>query len=237
MSYENTMLSRYDRFKQEIEKSILNSVCYDFSRGSDYELGFRRHSGIINRVIYSNITTWLRSDLTWCRGKTCVINFAHYTRDDWVRMEDSYEPEDVRCTTTLCDVLSNNIDYYGKSGKGNTCLYTPDIVVVDEGNNGIGSIDVISCDLLSSECIVLDDKVKSSVCNNMLLVLHAAAYNKVDNIIICGLGSDIADGDLKWLVTTFRGLTELYKCYLSNVFYTVSDEHSYLLYKEAITNK
>lgn len=230
---------RSERFKEEIGRSILNSVCYDFSKGSQYELGFRRHSGIVSRVIPINITAWLRNNLDACLGKTCILNFAHYTQPDWLYFEEVHAGvEDMRNTTTLYEVLAGNIEYYGRDERLDTCLYTPGIVVTDGSHNSIGKVDVISCNLFNTGSFDLsDDIVKQRACNRIILVLHAAAHSKVDNIIVEDIGNDFSNKDLRWIIGTIKSMSELYKCYLSNVFYIASDERKYQLYKEEISGK
>lgn len=220
-----------EMFKSEIERSISKSKVYSFNLGMEYELGFKAHSGMVQRVINQSLTSWLDKDLRRCFGKTCILNFE--------RHGDKTICESELQDCTLIGYVVNSIGVYTNRGTiDDICLYIPGVLTVSEEMGGIDTIDVITCALpdYDSDSGFNDDTIQS-LYNRLILTIHTAALNGVNTLIVGDMCDGMSGDDVAWIARTFKNVAELYKCYLSNVFYIVQDEERRTLFKSEIDSQ
>ncbi len=221
-----------EMFKAEVNSSIVHAVTYDYRKGSEYQLGFKSHFGMVQRVINTNVSSWIAKELYRQNNRICVLNFMHNQFNNAHSCE-----EELYKTTLLSEVLSKCFDFNKASGDLNDiCVYTPDVITMDVDEGGIDRVDIISCFVPKFGELGFKSQEILSMSNRIIMCIHVAAYHKIDTLVICDYGDYMTMKDLKYVVRMMKTVAELYDNYICNVLYVVPDEERYNVYKELLGN-
>lgn len=177
-----------------IDDTVCKFEAYGYNGDSNYELGFRRHSGMVYRVINKSVEEWLDTEHNVNHGRVCIMT----------------------CTDDLNNLRANSDD--------STCLYAEGL-----DTNSESKADLLVCRMPKLSNVDLGcDKTRSNIMLRILMAFHIAAYNKTDTVIIDNIGTDITEG-FDWFVDMIKDTCQMYKYYLCNVFYLISDANKYEL--------
>lgn len=216
------MLNRAYTFKDKIQNSVRDAAVYDYALGSNYNTGFKRHKGMVHRTIDSTFKEWFENQMWRYRGKTCIINFIG-------ELGTLPYESDLYDMTVLRDVMSQIVSHESlRETEKDICIYTPNIEVVNSHNISLGNVDVISLCVSSNV---------SKMFNRVLLAIHMTACLNMDNVIIGDCGVGMGDGYVKGIAKMISDTGSLYECYISNIFYLISDKRNNAVYREVIGSK
>lgn len=146
---------------------------YNYNEGHKYELGFKKHSGLVCRKLEGGLNNFLERERNFPGRKICIV------------IPYSQRPYGVPV------------------GFNGDCAYVKDYSI------NTTKVDIMKCKLLN--CI---DGMED-IMNGLVLTMHVASLNNVDTLVFCDIGTDDNDE----LVKAIKCVSELYKCYLSNVYY------------------
>lgn len=232
MSYNKNV-----RFKKNIDDSVANTYIYSFSRGSEYELGFCRHSGMVTRVQQCGITDWFMSHYDKCLGRTCVLNLTCQTLNGMTLLREKQYDKELCDNTVLKEIIERDAMYDFIKSVNDMCAYIPRVAIADFDADDISTIDIITGRLPDyTDSRYHDDTVYQEVCNKIQLGIHVAACNRVDNLIVPDYTLTFAHEDVRMIAQIFGNILPLYKNYLSNVIFLNPYYRSFDIFREELTN-
>ena len=237
---------RKKRFGGEINVSVECSKRYTLSEirrnPIDVNILNRRDSGTPIDVVDSGIQYYLRVALRHTSigdGKVAVLNPADYLRPGGTYIEGDCEYEENICsTTTLYEVLSKCNSYYDwnwehiNKGLGtNVCLYTPRVTVLDNCNNSIGEVDVISCSAPNYDTVSVS-KCNKAIRDRIELVLDVAVRNEIKHLILCGFGCGCERSDIDYIAGAFRDICSVYQSRFDTIVFVMDTTKGAKVFKK-----
>lgn len=222
-----------EQFRENIQDSIDHSKFYELGKGSEYELGFMGHSGMVSRVWQVGLESWLGTNTL---GRTCILDISCDSRD---RYYFSCNPilHDVVCSlTSLNEIIRSGVCTGKIRSEEDMCVYIPRTVILGDGyTKSLGSVDIIYSRLPRYYSGYKEYNSCLRLRNRIQLAIHAAACNRVDNLVIADYNDALPGDEVRIVAQAFKDISEIYSCYISNVIYLIPDEDNYRIYKSIVS--
>lgn len=231
---------RKEKFAGEIQASLDASVIYGKCGADKYDLTEKRHEKTFTDIIGTTIMDYLIEKAGTFEGKTAVLNFASYNNPGGGYMKGMMAQEEAICHwSNLYEIISRKTDYYdwnvNHKNKGmyqDRLLYTPDVLVLDAENGILDMVDVITCAAPNNSLGIRYGNFSEEQCrgvfyNRMQFMMHIAAYNKVDNLILGAWGCGVFRNDPTFVAESLFKIQQVYDGYFDKVLYVIPKGDNY----------
>lgn len=237
---EENNLYRMEHFAEEIKHSVHDTSIYGGNFGGKYVIGDPRAEIAKTEISMKDIKQYLFTELDSLDGKTAVLNFASYKNPGGGYMSGMMAQEEALChCSTLYEVISRQKQYYEwnneHKNKGLYCnrvLYSPNIILLDDNNKPCGKFDVITCAAPNNSLGQRYGNFTEEACHTVFyqrtqFMMHMAAYNNVDNLILGAWGCGVFKNDPEFVADTMYTIQKLYNGYFRKVVYAIPKGENY----------
>lgn len=228
-----------EKMRKEHLSEIAHSVRHSLIRNEE-NTGYprlRRYSDTIIRLeSLDSVSAVLK--YTDQSSKTAVLNFASYKEPGGMFLQGSKAQEECLChESTLYNVLREfDSTYYARNRKAlnkalyqNVALYSPDVYF--ERGESFVKCDVITCaapnfTIASSIYGVSREENTAVLKSRIKFILHVAAAQQVDTLILGAFGAGVFGQDAKEVAEITMELLKYYNGVFKKVVFAVIDEKS-----------
>lgn len=245
IEHHNKMLEKYS---SDIKHSIKNSRVYKSNIFSINNIPVKPCECKIYIFEECAQDSIVRS-ITSSMGSIGVLNFADYINAGGTFLQGSTAQEESLChDSILYEVLSGRPDYYDYNAKHinmhlyeDRALYTPDIIFEFNDNNP--RIDVISCAAPNlNKCLgdVSELHERELMYKRWKLILHVAADNNIDTLIVGAWGTGVFGVDTRICAQTLTdAIFDFYTKYggSKTVIIAIPDKEKIKIFTDEVNKK
>lgn len=226
------------KFKCCIEESIKHTRLYDFCKGSEYELGFMSHSGMVQRVEQIGIADWLDDNMSKPIGRICLLDISGEEQHGFNFTTDTSAHVDICQSTILNETLDCWGGYSDITALTDVCAYIPRVTALYDNGIVMGEVDIMYTKFPEyTKGYTLDYDSYVRLQQRIQLAIHAAACNRVSTLVVLDKNDMLDVEDAEAVAQTFISIAELYKHYLCNVIYITPNERVCEVYKSVLEGK